>query len=128
MKSKLTPQRSQRGALMTDVVVAMAMLTLAVLPLAFSFQHERTLLRAAYCRAVAMEIVDGELEILAAGEWHSFPAGTQPYAVHATAAKNLPAGEFQLTVNTNRIRLVWQPQEKHVGGAVIREARIPGSF
>ena len=124
MKLIRTKRPSERAALITEAVVAMAMLTLAVLPLAFSFHHERTLLKASYSRAVAMEVVDGEMEILAAGEWHSFPPGTQAYTVHATAAMNLPPGEFQLTISSNRVRLTWQPSEKHSGGTVIREASV----
>ena len=60
---------------MMDLIVGMAILTLAIVPLAFSFVRERQLLRAEYFRSVAMEIVDGEMEILAAGEWRNFPDG-----------------------------------------------------
>ena len=35
----------ERGLLMVDLVVGMAILTLAVIPLAFPFAHERQLLR-----------------------------------------------------------------------------------
>jgi len=124
VKPTRTNQNSARGALITEAVVAMAMLTLAVFPLAFSFHHERTLLRASYYRAAAMEIVDGEMEILAAGEWRSFPPGTQAYPVRAAALTNLPPGEFQLSINSNHVRLAWQPQDRHVGGPVIREASV----
>ena len=126
MRTKLHLKNRRRGALATEAVVAMAMLIIAVLPLAYSFHHERTLLKAAYYHAVAMEVVDGEMEILAAGEWRSFPVGVQTYAVKAAAATNLPAGDFKLTIitNPNLIRLEWQPQEKHAGGVVMREARV----
>jgi hypothetical protein len=119
-----TNRPSERAALITEAVVAMAMLTIAVLPLAFSFHHERTLLKASYYRAIAMEVVDGEMEILTAAEWRSFPSGQQTYAVRAGAATNLPPGQFQLTINSNRVRLAWQPSEAHSGGAVIREASV----
>lgn len=124
MKPTRATRNSRHGALITEAVAAMAMLTLAVLPLAFSFYHERTLLKAAYYRAVAMEIVDGELEILAAGEWRAYPPGTHAYAVRAGAATNLPAGEFELTRSADRVRLEWRPSEKHCGGAILREACI----
>lgn len=124
MKRIHTSRPTERGAIMTEAIVALAMLTLAVFPLAFSFHHERTLLKAAYYRAVAMEIVDGEMEILAAGEWRAFPPGKQAYAVRATAVRNLPPGEFQLTINSNLVRLEWRPQEIHSGGPVIREASV----
>jgi hypothetical protein len=71
-----------------------------------------------------MEIVDGEMETLAAGEWHSYPTGTHPYVVHANSSINLPPGHFLLTVQTNRLRLEWRPDGKHQGGPVVREAAI----
>ena len=59
---------AQRGLLLTEMVVAMAILVVAVLPLAYSIISEQRLLRTYYQRAVAMEIVDGEMEALVAGE------------------------------------------------------------
>ena len=115
----------RRGALMTELFVAMALLTGALLPLAYSITSEKRLARAAYQRAVAMEIVDGEMEILAAGEWRAFPAGSHEYSVHARAATNLPPGQFLLTITTNKVRLEWRPLAKKVGRAVVvREAEI----
>src|SRR5208337_1348179 len=76
--------------LMTDLVVGMAILTLAIMPLAYSFARERQMLRAEYFRSVAVEIVDGEMEVLAAGDWQDFPDGQQVYTVHAKAAAHLP--------------------------------------
>lgn len=125
MVTRTGPSQSwKRGALITELVVAMAILAIAVLPLAFTFAHERQLLRRSYAHAVAMEIVDGELEILAAGEWRAFRSGTQPYAVKAEAAPNLPPGRFELTITTNRVRLKWIPQENHFGGGITREVQI----
>lgn len=115
---------AQRGALTTELVVAIAILAIAVLPLAFSFTHEMKLLRRAYGHAVAMEIVDGEMEILAAGEWRAFTSGTQPYVVKAHAATNLPPGAFQLSISTNHIRLEWIPRESHGGRRIAREAQV----
>lgn len=114
----------QAGALMTELLVAMAILVGVLLPLAYSFVSERKLVRACYQRAVAMEIVDGEMEALVAGEWRAFTPGTHEYAVHAGAATNLPPGHFLLTVGASKVRLQWQPALKDHGGAVMREARV----
>ncbi len=57
----------ERGGLMVELLVAMALLVGALLPLAYSIASEMRYARAAYQRAVAMEIVDGELEVVAAG-------------------------------------------------------------
>lgn len=107
-----------------ELVVAMSIILLAVLPLAFSVAYENKLLRACYNRAVVMEIVDGELEVLVAGEWRTFQEGTQPYSVRADAITNLPPGRFELTLNGDRLRLAWLPAEKDRGGRVVREAIV----
>jgi hypothetical protein len=114
----------QRGALMVELLVAMALIAGALLPLAYSFASERRLVRATYQRAVAMEIVDGEMEVLAAGAWRAHSAGVHEYPVHAVAATNLPPGRFLLTVQETTVRLEWRPSVKMHGGAVVREVTV----
>ena len=115
---------SQRGALMTELVIAISIVALAVLPLALGFLDEQKLCRAYYYRAVAMEIVDGEMEVLAAGEWRAFPIGTHRYQPLGTAVTNLPAGRFELTIAGQAIRLAWLPARRDVGGEVVREVKV----
>ncbi len=117
--------RRRRGSLSIDLTVAMGLLVAAVLPLSVSFLRDARALRGQYHRAVALEIVDGEMETLAAGEWRAFPAGQHPYPVKAGAAANLPPGTFTLTVTSNRLRLVWQPADRGQGGPVVREILRP---
>ena len=129
MRTKLSSRfrkglRSEHGLLMVDMVVGMAILTLAIMPVAFSFVRERQLLHAAYCRAVAVEIVDGEMEILAAGAARDLPDGAQTYAVHASAAASLPPGHFQLTKTGNHLRLEWTPEAHQGIGVVVREVTL----
>ena len=114
----------ERGALMAELLVAIALLSIAVLPLGYSITSERTLARSHYERAVAMEIVDGEIEVLAAGEWRAFPQGTHDYTIHSEAATNLPPGKFLVTIESGKARLEWQPEKKHHGGPVVREASV----
>ncbi len=111
----------QRGMLMADLFVAMAIFAVAIMPLGFSYVRETRLLRAEYFRGVAMEIVDGEMEILVAGEWRNLPEGSQPYAVHAGAAANLPPGHFQLTKTGNHLHLEWASDTRQGIGTVVRE-------
>jgi hypothetical protein len=112
------------GFLMIELLVALAIVIVALLPVAYSFAAERRLALASYQRAVAMEIVDGEMEALIAGEWRAYSPGTHEYHVHAGAATNLPAGKFLLTVQSDKVRLRWQPAVKDHGGPVTREALI----
>jgi hypothetical protein len=106
---------------MIELVMAMGILTALLIPLAYSFAGQQRLCRVYYWRAVAMEIVDGEMEALAAGGWHSYREGAQPYAVTAEAAKNLPSSQFVLSVHDRQLRLEWKPDSPRNGAPVIRE-------
>jgi hypothetical protein len=114
----------QRGFLEVDLIVGLAILSLAIVPLGFSFAREQQVLKIEYARSVANEIVDGEMEILAAGDWKNFPDGSQNYSVHANAAASLPPGHFQLTKTGNHLRLEWNPDAKRGVGAVVRETTV----
>lgn len=118
------PAGRECGMLMADLFVALAIFALAIMPLAFSYVRETRLLRAEYFRGVALEIVDGEMEVLMAGEGRNFPDGSQPYTVPAGAAANLPPGRFKLTKTGNHLRLEWSSEVRQGIGAVVREATI----
>jgi hypothetical protein len=113
-----------RGYLSVDLMVALSLLMLAVIPLAYSVTSERRLARIYYWQAVSMEIVDGELEALKAGEWRGCEPGTHPYKVRARSASNLPPGQFTVTRGAGFIRLEWIPARKHSGPRIVREARL----
>ena len=116
-----SPTRRQGGFLEVDLFVGLAILTLAVVPLGYSFSRERQVLKIEYVRSVVTEIVDGEMEILMAGDWKNYPDGTQKYIVHANALVSLPPGRFQLIKTGNQLRLEWNSDEKHGVGNVVRE-------
>lgn len=115
----------RRGSISAELLVAVGILVVAIMPLSVSFYREANVARGLYYRALAMEIVDGEMEALVAGEWRAFSPGTKSYAVRAASATNLPPGQFQLTLTTDRIRLEWRPEAKGLGGAVVREVNLP---
>jgi hypothetical protein len=115
----------RRGFLQIDLVAALAILGIAMMPLGYAFARERQVLKIDYFRSVADEIVDGEMEILAAGAGRDFPDGSQIYTVHSRAAASLPPGHFQLTKNGTHLRLEWVPDEQRGLSAVIRETTLP---
>jgi hypothetical protein len=115
----------KRAALTVELLVAMALLTGALLPIAYSFASERRYARASYQHAVAMEIADGEMEVLAAGEWRAYKPGMREYHPRAVAATNLPPGRFLLTVGVKVVRLEWQPATAPKGRpSIVREVQI----
>ena len=124
MVTKFSTNRAHRcrAALLTEAVVALGILATALLPLAFSFYHEGKLARAYFHKAVVMELIDGEMEVLAAGEWRALPPGRQNYTLRGTAATNLPPGECVLTLEANKARLEWIPKQRGTGGGFAREA------
>jgi hypothetical protein len=117
--------RRRHGFLQIDLVVALAIFSIAIVPLGFSFSRERQVLKMDYRRSVVNEIVDGEMEILAAGAGRDFPDGSHIYPFHSRAAASLPPGYFQLTKSGNHLRLEWRPDEPHSVGVVTRETTMP---
>ncbi len=124
IRAKSTASR-RGGWMIAECIVALGILIAVMIPISFSFVAEHRACRGSYYHAVAMELVDGEMEILRAGEWRQFPLGTRPFATTSAAAKNLPPGLFMLTVEERRVRLEWQPGAKDQGGKVTRETILP---
>ena len=127
MKS-FRPYRRQlgqrRGFLQFDMVVGLAILTIAVMPLGFSFMRERQALFTEYRRCVINELVDGEMEILVAGAARNLPDGPQTLPVQSQAMNRLPAGHFQLNKSGNHLQLAWLPDEKCGLSAITRETTL----
>ena len=112
------------GSLMVELLVGMAIVATILLPTAYSISAERRLMRAMYQHAVAMEIVDGEMEILAAGGWRGLTKGVMEYPVRSNAVTNLPPGRFIVTLTPEKLQLEWRPNVKQHGGPVVREVRL----
>ena len=120
--SSCRSKRREGGFLNFELVVAIAILAAVMLPLGGAWYHETKLLRAYYRDALAMEILDGEAEVLAAGEWHSFAEGRHELKPVSNAATNLPPGRFLLTREAHRVRLEWLPER---GRKMAREIKLP---
>lgn len=113
------------GWVVAELMIALAVILIALMPLAFSFRAEQRLVRGNYNQVVAMEIVDGEMEFLHAGAWRNYLDGEQSYKISARAATNLPPGGFFLTRSTSGLRLEWRPTKKGSGGKIAREVALP---
>ncbi len=116
--------RAAGSMLIAELVVAMGIVVAVLVPLSIGFVKDAHLLRAGYYRAVAMEIVDGEMETLVSGEWQAYSEGTHEYKVSARAAANLPRGKFVLTRTGNRLRLEWSAASARGIGRIVREATV----
>ena len=117
-------RRLQRGVLEVDMTIALAILFIAVLPLAYSFASDAKAMRRNYERAVAMELLDGKMEVLAAGAWRNHPAGTNEIRLAGHAAANLSTDRALLIIQPDRIRLEWRPANRY-SAVIIREMKLP---
>lgn len=125
-RSRFSPNGAHlRGSITAELLIGLSIVVLVMLPMATSFWRDSRLCRASYYRALAMEIVDGEMEVLMSGEWKRYTPGRQPYSVQSTASTNLPRGEFWLTLTEDRVRLEWKPRLRQAGGLVVREGAKP---
>lgn len=124
MKTKPEQTIRRRAFLQIDLMVGLAILTIALVPLGYAFARERQVLRMEYYRSVINEIVDGEMEILAAGAAKNLPDGPQPLPVSTRAVGKLPPGHFQLIKTGNHLRVEWTPDEKHGISTVSRETTL----
>ena len=124
MKINLNQRTFTRAFLQIDLVVGIFILGTAIIPIGFAFARERQVLKQEYHHSVINELVDGELEILAAGAAKTLPDGVQPLKVSSPAAEKLPAGHFQLTKTGNRLRVEWMPDKKCGVSAVVREVTL----
>jgi len=124
-KSGFDPRRKRRqemGMLMAELFAALAIFSLLVLTIAAPLSMDQSMVRQAMHRAIAMQIVDGEMEVLAAGAWRSYEEGERDFLVTCKAVESLPKGKFVLTVNGQKLRLQWREFVKD-GREVVRVER-----
>ena len=129
MRTKLSPSsggksRRRNGFLQFDLVMGLAILIIAVIPVGYSFARERQALLTETRRCVINELVDGEIEILAAGAAKNLPDGPQALSVQSRSVTSLPPGHFQLAKSGNHLSLTWLPDGKCGLGAITREATL----
>lgn len=118
------PAPSRHGFLEVDMLVAIALLLVALLPLAYSFVSDQRAARIAYERAVAMELIDGEMEMLVAGAWRNYPTGTNDFLLTGNATINLSTSRALLIIEPGLIRLEWRTAKRRSPG-IIREVNVP---
>ena len=109
-----------------DALVALALLSAVVLPMGFGVIGNQRMLRQTYHRAVAMELIDGELEVLASGDWRAVAIGTREVQMTGHAATNLPPGKFVLTRSEKSCRIEWVPADRRNVVSYAREIAVRG--
>ena len=110
--------------LQLDVAVAITVLALVFIPLSVSSSGDLDLARRQYFEAVALQLIDGEMDVLLAGERRKHTTGEHRITPIGEAVQNLPEGEFVLTVHDQKLTLAWVPTKRAKWGRVERVVEL----
>jgi len=110
--------------LQLDVAVAITVLALVFIPLSVSSSGDLDLARRQYFEAVALQLIDGEMDVLLAGERRKYTPGEHQIKPVGEAVQNMPEGEFTLTVHDQKLTLAWVPTKRAKWGRVERVVEL----
>ena len=110
--------------LQLDVAVAITVLALVFIPLSVSSSGDLDLARRQHFEAVALQLIDGEMDVLLAGERRKYTPGEHQIKPVGEAVQNLPEGEFVLTVHDQKLTLAWVPTKRAKWGRVERVVEL----
>ncbi len=113
-----------RAFLQLDVAVAITVLALVFIPLSVSSSGDLDLARRQYFEAVALQLIDGEMDVLLAGERQKYTTGEHRITPVGESVQNLPEGEFVLTVHDQKLTLAWVPTKRAKWGRVERVVEL----
>ena len=122
--SRTTRVAKCRAFLQLDVAVAITVLALVFIPLSISSSGDLDLARRHYFEAVALQLIDGEMDVLLAGEHRKYTTGEHRITPVGEAVQNLPEGEFVLTVHDQKLTLAWVPTKRAKWGRVERVVEL----
>ncbi len=114
----------RRAFLQLDVAVAITVLALVFIPLSVSSSGDLDLARRQYFEAVALQLIDGEMDVLLAGERQKYTTGEHRITPVGESVQNLPEGEFVLTVHDQKLTLAWVPTKRAKWGRVERVVEL----
>ena len=122
--SRTTRVAKCRAFLQLDVAVAITVLVLVFIPLSVSSSGDLDLARRHYFEAVALQLIDGEMDVLLAGERRKYTPGEHRITPVGEAVQNLPEGKFVLTVKQKQLTLTWVPTKRAKWGRVERVVQL----
>jgi len=122
--SRTTRVARCRAFLQLDVAVAITVLALVFIPLSISSSGDLDLARRHYFEAVALQLIDGEMDVLLAGEHRKYTPGEYGITPVGEAVQNLPEGKFVLTVQEQKLTLAWVPTKRAKWGRVERVVEL----
>lgn len=110
----------RRGGVLMELIVGLALLAGVLLPLTGGFVSQRRMAAQLSKRLVLTELIDGELEFIAAGRWKEFNEGTNAFVIEMPPGFVPPAGRSYLVRESDHFRLLWEPDTKTALGTISR--------
>ena len=107
-----------------DVAVAIVILMLVFIPLTVTSSSKLDLARRHHVEAVVLHLIDGEIDVLLAGEKEKYNFGEHRINPAGEAAEDLPKGDFILTLKKNQLSLVWIPVKPAKWGRIERKVNL----
>lgn len=107
-----------------DVAVALALLFIVFIPFGVSSWGDLDLARRQLHEAVARQLIDGEMDVLLAGERRNYTLGEHRIIPVGESVQNLPEGKFILTVEDQKLTLAWIPKKVAKWGRVERVVEL----
>ncbi len=107
-----------------DVMVAIVILMLVFIPLTVTSSSKLDLARRHHVEAVVLQLIDGEIDVLLAGEHEKYNFGEHRITPAGEAAEDLPKGDFILTLKKKQLSLVWIPVKQAKWGRIDREVNL----
>lgn len=117
-------RKTKKGVLLTEMIVAISVLVILTSVLVPKILSDKQALRDLYYRSVAMEILDGEMEILLSGEWQNYKEGITNFTPRANALKILPKGIWRISLSNQSIKLEWIPHYNKRKLYIAREVKF----
>ena len=114
----------RRAFLQLDVAIALTVLALVFIPLSVSSSGDLDLARRHYFEAVALQLIDGEMDVLLAGERRKYTTGEHRIKPVGDAVQNLPESKFVLTVQDEKLTMAWVPTKRAKWGRVERVVQL----
>ena len=114
----------RRAFLQLDMAIALSLLALVFIPLSVSSSGGLDLARRHYFEAVALQLIDGEMDVLLAGERRKYTTGEHRIKPVGDAVQNLPEGKFVLTVQDEKLTMAWVPTKRAKWGRVERVVQL----
>ena len=110
--------------LQLDVAIAITVLALVFIPLSVSSSGDLDLARRHYFEAVALQLIDGEMDVLLAGEHRKYTPGEHRIKPVGESVQNLHEGEFVLSVQHEKLTMAWMPKKLDKWGRVERVVEL----